>query len=129
FAQISAEDFVHDIIARGLGAVHVIAGHDFHYGKGRSGNPATLIEAGKEFGFTVSLVDALVDEGGQPISSSRIRDLLAAGDLGEAAGLLGYHYTAEADVVHGKQLGRTLGYPTANMELPDTGLAHGIYAV
>lgn len=129
FAEMSAEDFVQQIIMRGLGAVHVVAGHDFHYGKGRGGTPQTLEEAGRRAGFSVSLVDALSDEGGVPISSSRIRELLADGDLAEASGLLGYRYSVEAEIVHGKQLGRTLGFPTANMELPDTGLAHGIYAV
>jgi len=129
FAEIPAEDFVQRIIVRGLGATHVIAGHDFHYGKGRAGNPGTLAEAGEKFGFTVSLVEALNDEGGVAISSSRIRELLAEGELAEASGLLGYHYTVESEIIHGKQLGRTLGFPTANMELPDTGLAHGIYAV
>jgi riboflavin kinase/FMN adenylyltransferase len=129
FAEIPADEFVQEIIVRGLGAVHVVAGHDFHYGKGRAGTPATLTEAGAASGFTVSLVDALLDDGGEPVSSSRIRSLLAAGQLSEAERLLGYHYTVEAEIIHGKQLGRTLGFPTANMELPDSGLAHGIYAV
>ena len=88
------------------------------------------MEAGERHGFGVTLVDAFRDEGAEIVSSSRIRGLLAAGDVAEAAGLLGYRYTVEAEVVPGQKLGRTLGFPTANMVLPDNvALKHGIYAV
>jgi riboflavin kinase/FMN adenylyltransferase len=130
FAAQSAETFIADILVAGLGVSHVVTGFDFHFGARRQGTPSFLVQAGRRFGFGVDCLDAFRDEGGQVISSSRIRDLLGAGDVAAAAGLLGYRYTVEAPVVRGKALGRTLGYPTANMVLPEPAvLAHGIYAV
>lgn len=130
FAAHSAEDFVTGVLDRGLGISHVVTGFDFHFGKGRQGGPAFLMASGEKHGFGVTLVDAFRDEGGEVISSSRIRALLSEGDVAEAAGLLGYRYTVEAEVTGGKQLGRTLGFPTANMTLsPGAALKHGIYAV
>lgn len=130
FAAQSAEEFVDRILVSGLGIKHVVTGFDFHFGKDRRGGPAFLMASGEAHGFRVSLVDAFRDEGTEVISSSRIRALLEAGDVAQAAGLLGYRYTVAAPVSHGKQLGRTLGYPTANMALPAAnGLRHGIYAV
>ncbi|KQW32330.1 bifunctional riboflavin kinase/FMN adenylyltransferase [Rhizobium sp. Root274] len=130
FSQRSAEDFVQSILVDWLGAREVVTGFDFHFGKGREGGPAFLMEAGGRHGFGVTLVDAFRDEGGEVISSSRIRGLLAEGDVTQAAGLLGYRFTVEAEVMKGKQLGRTLGFPTANMHLqPEATLRPGIYAV
>ena len=130
FAGQSAEEFVTRILDDGLGVSHVMTGVDFHFGKDRQGGPAYLMEAGERHSFGVTLVDAFRDEGAHVVSSSRIRALLAEGDIAQAAGLLGYRYTVEAEISKGRQLGRTLGYPTANMALPaDTDLAHGIYAV
>jgi riboflavin kinase/FMN adenylyltransferase len=130
FAAQSAEAFVSGILDRGLGVCHAVTGFDFHFGKDRQGGPAYLMESGGRHGFGVTLVDAFRDEAAEVVSSTRIRALLAKGDVTEAAGLLGYRFTVEAPVVAGKKLGRTLGFPTANMALPaSTGLAHGIYAV
>ncbi len=130
FASRSAEDFVRSILVDWLGATEVVTGFDFHFGKGREGGPAFLMEAGKRNGFGVTLVDAFRDEGAEVVSSSRIRGLLAKGDVAQAAGLLGYRFTVEAEVIKGQQLGRTLGYPTANMALaPEAELKPGIYAV
>lgn len=130
FSSLSAEDFVTAILEQQLGISHVVTGFDFHFGKNRQGGPAFLMAAGERHGFGVTLVDAFRDEGAEIISSSRIRELLAAGEAAEAAGLLGYRYTVEAEVVGGAKLGRTLGFPTANMRLsPETGLKEGIYAV
>ena len=130
FAAHDAEAFVEEVLVRGLGTSHVVTGFDFHFGRNRQGGPAFLMEAGGRHGFGVTLVDAFRDEGAHVVSSSRIRDLLADGQVAEAAGLLGYRYTVEAEVTRGKQLGRQLGFPTANMALPDTtALRHGIYAV
>lgn len=130
FAQRSAEDFVKSVLVDWLGASAVVTGFDFHFGKGREGGPAFLMEAGRRHGFDVTLVDAFRDEGADVVSSSRIRELLLQGDVVGAAGLLGYRYTVEAEVIGGQKLGRTLGYPTANMALPpETGLKPGIYAV
>jgi riboflavin kinase/FMN adenylyltransferase len=130
FSQMSAQDFVHDVLKDWLKASHVVTGFDFHFGKGREGGPAFLMKAGADEGFGVSLVDAYRDENADVVSSSRIRSLLVEGHVAEAAGLLGYRYTVEAEVIGGKQLGRTLGYPTANMRLdPGVCLKNGIYAV
>ncbi|NTF30978.1 bifunctional riboflavin kinase/FAD synthetase [Rhizobium skierniewicense] len=130
FSQRSAEDFVKSILVDWLGASAVVTGVDFHFGKGREGGPAYLMAAGKKHGFDVVLIDSFRDEGAEIVSSSRIRELLAQGDVAGAAGLLGYRYTIEAEVIGGQKLGRTLGYPTANMALPpETELKPGIYAV
>ena len=130
FASQSAEEFVSRILMGGFGISHAVTGFDFHFGKDRQGGPAYLMAAGERHGFGVTLIDAFRDEGAEIVSSSRIRALLAAGEVAEAAGLLGYRYTVEAEITRGKQLGRTLGYPTANMALPpETDLKHGIYAV
>ena len=130
FSNHSAEDFVRDVLVGGFGVKDVVTGFDFHFGKGREGGPAFLTEAGSRHGFGVALTDAVRDEASEVISSSRIRLALAAGDLPQAAALLGYRFRITSEVVHGKKLGRTLGYPTANMALPvETELAHGIYAV
>ncbi len=130
FAAQSAEEFITRILDAGLGISHAITGFDFHFGKNRQGGPAFLMASGEKYGFGVTLVDAFRDEGAEVVSSSRIRTLLEEGDVAAAAGLLGYRYTVEAEVTKGKQLGRDLGFPTANMALPlTTGLRHGIYAV
>lgn len=129
FAALSADEFVRQILVERLGVSHCLTGVDFHFGRDRQGGPAFLIESGERHGFGVTLVDAFRDEGAHIVSSSRIRGLLAEGDTVEANGLLGYRYTVEAEVIHGKKLGRTLGFPTANMALLNSGLRQGIYAV
>lgn len=130
FAAFDAEAFVRDVLVRDLGIRHVVTGYDFHFGKDRQGSPEFLIEAGKRYGFGVSLVAAFRDEGAEIVSSSRIRSLLTEGEVAEAAGLLGYRFTVEFVVQHGRKLGRELGFPTANMALEDScTLKEGIYAV
>ncbi|WP_416798312.1 bifunctional riboflavin kinase/FAD synthetase [Ciceribacter azotifigens] len=130
FSQRSADDFVNAVLIGWLGASEVVTGFDFHFGRGREGGPAFLMEAGRTNGFGVTLIDAFRDENAEVVSSSRIRARLGDGDVSEAAGLLGYRYTVEAEVIGGQKLGRTLGYPTANMALPpETELKPGIYAV
>lgn len=130
FAGKSANEFVDEILLSELGVSHVVTGFDFHFGKARQGGPAFMMEAGEKNDFGVRLVDAFRDEAAEVISSSRIRKLLLEGDVSQAAGLLGYHYTISEEISKGQQLGRTLGYPTANMVLPeDFGLKTGIYAV
>ncbi|WP_315920514.1 bifunctional riboflavin kinase/FAD synthetase [Mesorhizobium sp. SP-1A] len=130
FASRSAESFIIDILEGALGISCAVTGFDFHFGKDRRGGPTYLMAAGERHGFGVLLVDAFCDEGSEVVSSSRIRTLLEAGDPAEAAGLLGYRFTVESEVIGGQQLGRTLGFPTANMKMsPETGLKEGIYAV
>lgn len=130
FSQRSADEFVHSILIDWLGASEVVTGFDFHFGRGREGGPAFLMDAGHRYGFGVTLIDAFRDENTDVISSSHIRTLLHDGEVAEAAGLLGYRYTIEAEVIGGEKLGRTLGFPTANMRLPpEAELKSGIYAV
>ncbi|MXN51091.1 bifunctional riboflavin kinase/FAD synthetase [Shinella sp. AETb1-6] len=130
FSEMSAHDFIGAVLLEWLHASEVVTGFDFHFGKGREGGPAFLMAAGPDNGFGVTLVDAFRDENASVISSSVIRSLLGEGAVSEAAGLLGYRYTVEAEVIDGKKLGRTLGYPTANMALPpEVELRNGIYAV
>lgn len=130
FAGRSAEEFIQTILIDWLCASAVVTGFDFHFGKGREGGPAFLMASGERHGFTVSLVDAFRDENAEVVSSSRIRELIAQGDMVGAAGLLGYRYTVEAEVIDGQKLGRQIGFPTANMALPgEAELRNGIYAV
>lgn len=129
-ASTPASDFVTDVLVRDLGIAHAVTGFDFHFGLDREGSPAFLRAEGARHGFGVTVIEAFGDEAGETCSSSRIRDLLARGDVAEAAGQLGYRFTVKAEVTHGRKLGRTLGFPTANMDLPaGTALRHGIYAV
>jgi riboflavin kinase/FMN adenylyltransferase len=130
FSEMSAHDFTRSVLLDWLHGSEVVTGFDFHFGKGREGGPAFLMAAGQDNGFGVTLVDAFRDENGSVISSSFTRALLGEGAVVEAAGQLGYRYTVEAEVIDGKKLGRTLGYPTANMQLPpEVELRNGIYAV
>lgn len=130
FAASSAETFVTDILEKNLGISHVVTGFNFHFGKDRQGGPAYLMEAGERHCFGVTLVDAFRDEGAEVVSSSRVRTLLSDGEPAQAAGLLGYRFTVEGEVIGGEKLGRTLGFPTANMRLsPEATLKEGIYAV
>ena len=125
----SAEAFVREVIVDGLGAAHVAIGFDFRFGADRAGDAALLEAMGPAHGFGVAVVAPQSDADG-PISSSRIREALAAGDVATANALLGHPWLVSGEVIRGKQLGRTLGYPTANVVLPpETDLAHGIYAV
>ncbi|MEM1317219.1 MAG: bifunctional riboflavin kinase/FAD synthetase [Pseudomonadota bacterium] len=128
-AGTEAEDFVTHILRGRAAASHIVTGFNFHFGKGRAGSPQFLRESGARDGFGVTTVEA-EENGGEPISSSRIRRCLGAGDVGSAADLLGYRWRVGGTVVKGAQLGRTLGYPTANLKLAENcRLAHGIYAV
>jgi riboflavin kinase / FMN adenylyltransferase len=131
FSGHSADAFVSEVLIKGCGLIEAVTGFDFHFGKGREGGPAFLMDSAAEHNFKVTLMDAVRDgEWSAPVSSSRIRDALALGKPHKAAQLLGHRQRVRAEVVHGKKLGRTLGYPTANMELPgETTIAHGIYAV
>jgi riboflavin kinase/FMN adenylyltransferase len=129
-ASVSAEDFVSRFLVGQLGITGATVGWDFHFGHRRQGSPEFLVGAGERHGFAVDVVPHFDDEAGQPISSSRIRDALAEGDLGLANGLLGYRWFVEGVIVDGDKRGRTLNFPTANMKLAaDCRLKHGVYAV
>ena len=95
-----------------------MTGFDFHFGKDRQGGPAFLMASGERHGFGVSLVDAFRDEGAEIVSSSRIRALLGEGRRWpKQPGCSATAITVAGEVIGGKQLGRTLGFPTANMTL------------
>ena len=128
-ASMSAKHFVERILVNGLHAKEVVVGHDFRFGRGREGDVALLAELGKTFGFELDVV-AAVKEQEQRISSTAIRGALAAGDLALAERMLGRCYSACGRVVHGQQLGRQLGYPTANLR-PWGGktAVNGVFAV
>lgn len=130
FAGMEATDFVTKILIERLKIFHAVTGYDFHFGRARAGTPDFLKAAGQEHGFGVTIVAPEEDEGAEVISSSRIREGLAEGDLPLVNGLLGYRWFIEAEVGHGEKRGRDLGFPTANLKLDShCPLKHGIYAV
>ncbi|EJF90345.1 bifunctional riboflavin kinase/FAD synthetase [Bartonella tamiae] len=130
FANLTADDFINTVIKNGFSAQTVVTGSDFHFGRKRSGNPDYLKNSGQENHFDVISIAPFCDDNGGVISSSRIRHDLSRGAVDEANSLLGYRYTVTSEIIHGRKLGRSLGFPTANMALPhETSLAFGVYAV
>ena len=128
-AQLSAADFVARVLVQRLAVSGVAIGFDFHFGAERTGSPGYLAAQGASLGFAVDIVPRFEDAG-RPVRSGPIRAALAAGEVGEAAELLGYPWFVSGEVVHGDKRGRELGFPTANMRLdPGCRLKHGIYAV
>jgi riboflavin kinase/FMN adenylyltransferase len=126
----SADEFVDRAIVGCAGARRVITGPDFQYGRGRTGTTATLATAGDARGFMVrALAPVLMD--GRRVSSYAIREALTAGDLPLAEAMLGRRYGVEGAVSPGRRLGRTLGFPTANLafDYPTALPSHGVYAV
>jgi riboflavin kinase/FMN adenylyltransferase len=131
-SQESAEDFIDEVLVRGLAARAVVVGHDFHFGHGRRGNVEMLTRLGREHGFDVHGYTLFNDpDGAAPVSSTRIRQLLADGDVAAAAELLGRPHEIRGVVQRGDgRGGPELGYPTANVGVPgEIQLpADGIYA-
>jgi riboflavin kinase / FMN adenylyltransferase len=128
-SRLTADDFIARVLVQALGARHIIIGHDFFFGKGRSGTPETMQAAADTYGFGLTVV-APVAEGGEVFSSSSIRLRLAQGDASGAAHMLGRWWRTGGTVVGGAKRGSGLGFPTANVPMPrGTGLGHGIYAV
>jgi riboflavin kinase/FMN adenylyltransferase len=128
-ATTTAEDFVAELLAEGIGAAGVVTGDDLTFGKGRGGNVEVLKKLGAEFGIVAEAV-APVTIGGERISSGRIREALAAGDPGTATRLLSRPFAVEGVVERGDGRGHDLGCPTANVRLGDYQRpAYGIYAV
>ena len=115
-AALTPEDFVARVLARQLQARRVAVGENFRFGVGRCGAAADLVRLGAAHGMAVEVVPML-EQGGERISSSRIRRALAAGELAEAAALLERPYRFSGQVVQGRQLGRQLGWPTANLQV------------
>jgi riboflavin kinase/FMN adenylyltransferase len=130
-SQESAEDFVTELLVGCMQAQAVVVGHDFHFGYRRQGDVPLLQRMGAQYGFDVHGLRLVAHgPGGQPVSSTRIRELLGEGRVDEAASLLGRHHEVRGVVRHGDARGRKLGFPTANVAVPaEIQLpADGIYA-
>ncbi len=128
-ANVAAQDFVTDWLGARLGAAGIVTGEDFTFGKGRGGSCAVLRDVGATIGLTCEAVGP-VAEGGEIVSSSRIRNALIAGDCATATQLLTRPFAIEGVVQHGDKVGRTLGYPTANLDMGSyLRPRYGIYAV
>jgi len=127
-AALSPEAFAREVLQQALGARHVVVGESFRFGRGREGDPRRLEALGASLGFAVEVVPPVL-EGGRPISSSRVRDALARGDVAEARTLLGRDYFVDGEVVRGDGRGRSIGVPTANLAPEQQILpANGVYA-
>lgn len=118
FSQLSAREFVEKILVRQLRLSKIIIGHDHRFGKGRTAGIHDLIEFGKEFHFDVEQIGAKEIDA-VSISSTKIRKALADGDVTKANAYLDYNYLISGEVVTGRQLGRTIGFPTANIQIPE----------
>jgi riboflavin kinase/FMN adenylyltransferase len=116
FAALSPEDFVRRILVDGLKARYVLVGDDFRFGARRAGDFNLLTAYGEQYGYTAEAMHT-VEAAGQRASSTAVREALAAGDMAAAAQLLGRLYSISGRVVGGDQLGRKIGYPTANILL------------
>ena len=128
-AGTPAQDFIHHDLIERLGIRGIAVGYDFHFGKGRIGSPSLLVAEAPRLGIEVD-VQPHVDFADRPVSSSAIRAALAEGQIDEATNMLDGPWFVTGEVIHGRKLGRDLGYPTANIRLPDScGLRHGVYAV
>jgi riboflavin kinase/FMN adenylyltransferase len=127
-ASTAATDFVSEVLVRSLQCRHVVVGEDFRFGARRQGDVVLLRQMGHELGFGVSAIGA-VEHAGERISSSRLREAISAGDLSQAETLLGRPYRLSGRVQHGQKLGRTLGFPTLNIAMPNDLAARGIFAV
>ncbi|MTI11080.1 bifunctional riboflavin kinase/FAD synthetase [Curvivirga aplysinae] len=131
FSELTAEEFLQQVIVDGLKAKHVVVGYDFCFGKGRVGNADMMTAFGKEKGgFGVTAVDPQSSADDEVYSSTIIRDYLREGQPGWAAAILGRPFEIEAHVNKGAQLGRTIGFPTANLSLGEyIRPKYGVYAV
>lgn len=128
-ASLSAEAFAKDVISNGLGLKHVVVGADFCFGSGRSGTTEQLQQLGQDFGFGVTIAELVRYDKGL-VSSTNIRRALSEGHPRDAAKMLDHWHRIEGDVIKGEQLGRELGYPTANMSIDGLHMPKfGIYAV
>ena len=128
-AALEPEAFVDRHLVEPFHPRWLVVGENFALGRARAGTPPRLAEIGRTRGFEVEAVPLLEMDGG-PVTSTRIRGLIGEGHVAEAGRLLGRRYALRGTVVRGEAIGRTLGYPTANLRLgADCGLKHGIYAV
>jgi riboflavin kinase/FMN adenylyltransferase len=129
FSEISSSEFIESILVKKARVKEVIIGYNYHFGKGQKGDAHTLKEAGKVFDFEVEVVEPL-KVGRTIVSSSKIRDLVQGGEVETASRLLGRDYPIIGKVVEGAKRGKTLGFPTANLEISDELYPKtGVYAV
>ena len=129
-ASLSAEEFIRQILVKKLRARYFLLGYDHHFGKDRSGNFETIANNNREFGVEILKGDRFCLEG-ENISSSKIRNLILEGSVEEASKFLGYFYGVDCEVTGGHQIGRKIGFPTANLKFPPIKLIPkvGVYAV
>lgn len=147
FSRLSSQAFILDVLIGQIGVKHLVVGHDHHFGKNRTGGMEELLSYTKQYDYTVEQVEAhLVND--VAVSSTKIRQALNDGDLARANAYLGVPYQISGTVVRGNQLGRTLGFPTANIhpdeplklipvngvylcevDLPDGSRTHGLMAI
>jgi riboflavin kinase / FMN adenylyltransferase len=139
FSRLTPVEFARDYLIGKIGVREVVVGHSVNFGHRRSGNAEVMVKLGRQFGFDTTVVGP-VKVGGLEVSSSKIRELIAAGDMRTAARLLGRYHFLRGTVVRGRKRGRTIGFPTANLEsetecVPPDGvyatravLAHGQHA-
>ncbi len=129
FAEMSADSFVRDILVAGLGMVHLVIGHDYAFGRNREGNEQLLTRLADTLGFVVESLDP-VGDGELIFSSSEVRRLVRLGEVAAAAPILGRYHRISGQVVHGREIGRSLGFPTANISTENQLIpADGVYAV
>ena len=129
FAALSAQSFISELLVEKLDVKYLAVGDDFRFGAGRQGDFLLLQKAGAEYGFDVVSTETFCD-GGKRISSTAVRQALAADNLALAQSLLGHPFSISGRVVHGDALGRTLGFPTANLPLRrSVSPVKGVYAV
>lgn len=129
FAGLEPEEFIRDVLVNKLGAGAVVVGPNFMFGKNRSGNVNTLQELGSKYALSVLVVPPLL-VGGEFVSSTRVRGLIAEGDISTAAELLGRNFTLVGTIVHGERIGHRIGFPTANVAVEEKQIvpANGVYA-
>ena len=130
FAKNSPEDFIHKYLMQKIKMQKLVIGYDHHFGRQREGDFDRLTELGKKYGFEVEEISAL-HKNGTAASSTKIRNALIAGEIKLANSMLGYNYSITGIVVEGNKIGRTIGFPTANIEIEDKYkliAAGGVYA-
>jgi riboflavin kinase/FMN adenylyltransferase len=129
FSQLSADQFIEDVLIGRFVAEHVVIGQNFNFGHKAQGTPKFLTQVGPKYGFGVSVVK-LAEKAGTTISSTQIRSLITSGEVDRANELLTRNYYLKGIVVHGEKRGREIGYPTANIGLDQlaTVPADGVYA-
>jgi riboflavin kinase / FMN adenylyltransferase len=131
FSQISACDFIKDVLVEKIGTKHLIIGYNHHFGRRGEGDFNTVKHCAESLDFKVEQVDGLHSDGGA-VSSSSVRDALLKGRLEEANKLLGYFYSVSGTVIEGRKIGQSIGFPTANIRPDDQHKlipCKGVYAV